>query len=123
MSAANQKNKIVIKPFKPRNAMDQPAAEAIWNSLSRAIAEIHQKNASDLSYEVLYRNAYNLVLHKHGELLYNGVKKSIQTHLAAVAGRTAVSPDDTLLQELSLRWGDHQVTMVMIRDIMMYMDR
>ena len=70
-----------------------------------------------------HRNAYNLVLHKHGELLYNGVRKSVQTHLAAVAARVALCPDEQLLQELSARWGDHQVTMVMIRDILMYMDR
>lgn len=43
-----------------------------------AITEIHNKNASSLSFEELYRNAYNLVLHKHGDLLYSGVKQSVQ---------------------------------------------
>lgn len=45
---------------------------------STAIGEIHNKNASLLSFEELYRNAYNLVLHKHGDLLYAGVKQSVQ---------------------------------------------
>lgn len=45
---------------------------------STAIGEIHNKNASSLSFEELYRNAYNLVLHKHGDLLYAGVKQSVQ---------------------------------------------
>ena len=45
---------------------------------STAIGEIHNKNASSLSFEELYRNAYNLVLHKHGDLLYAGVTLSVQ---------------------------------------------
>ncbi|CAM9903661.1 unnamed protein product, partial [Heterosigma akashiwo] len=47
--------------------MDRKAAQQIWSALSGAIDEIHNKNASALSFEELYRNAYNLVLHKHGE--------------------------------------------------------
>ena len=48
----------------------------VWGST--AITQIHKKNASSLSFEELYRNAYNLVLHKHGDLLYSGVKQSVQ---------------------------------------------
>ena len=32
-------------------------------------------------------------------------------------------PDDRLLEELKKQWDDHKTTMVMIRDILMYMDR
>ncbi len=45
-----------------------------WETLKDAIYKIHSKQASILSYEELYRTAYNLVLHKHGEMLYNNVK-------------------------------------------------
>ena len=34
------------------------------------IKEIRKKNNSGLSFEELYRNAYTMVLHKHGEKLY-----------------------------------------------------
>ena len=44
-------------------------------------------------------------------------------HLAEVAQKVAQTPDDQLLAELSERWTEHKVTMVMIRDILMYMDR
>eukprot|EP00501_MAST-03F_sp_TOSAG23-6_P002131 GSMAST32.ASY1.ANO1.2228.1 assembled CDS len=88
--------KFVIKPFRPNVQMDDKQATKIWNALRSAIQEIHNKNASSLSFEELYRNAYNLVLHKHGEKLYVGL-------------------NDT--------WNDHHHTMVMIRDILMYMDR
>jgi hypothetical protein len=30
-------------------------------------------------------NAYTMVLHKHGDFLYNGVKQTVQEHLQAVA--------------------------------------
>lgn len=50
----------------------------LFSFFSTAIGEIHNKNASSLSFEELYRNAYNLVLHKHGDLLYAGVKQSVQ---------------------------------------------
>lgn len=103
--------------------MDKRAAQQIWNSLSGAIDEIHNKNASALSFEELYRNAYNLVLHKHGELLYNGVKSSVETHLIETAEAIARTSDEQLLSQLALRWCDHQVIMVMVRDILMYMDR
>jgi len=48
--------------------MDANEAREIWNGLAKAIDEIHNQDASLLSFEELYRNAYNLVLHKHGEL-------------------------------------------------------
>jgi cullin 3 len=108
--ASEKKRPLVIKPFKPRNTMDSTAAQGIWGNLSRAIDEIHNKNASELSYEELYRNAYN-------------VKESLRLHLEGVAESIVGATDDQLLVELSKRWGDHQVTMVMIRDILMYMDR
>ena len=65
------KSKFVIKPFRPSVQWDKRKAESTWDALRKAIAEIHNQNASSLSFEELYRNAYNLVLHKHGELLYN----------------------------------------------------
>ena len=39
-----------------------------------AIEKIYAEQASQLSYEELYRTAYTLVLHKHGEMLYENVK-------------------------------------------------
>ena len=51
--------------------------------------EIHYRNASALSFEELYRNAYNLVLHKHGNLLYEGVQDRLVYHLRK-SGRNLV---------------------------------
>lgn len=47
--------------------MDEKYVENIWHLLKDAIQEIQRKNNSGLSFEELYRNAYTMVLHKHGE--------------------------------------------------------
>jgi cullin 3 len=69
------------------------------------------------------RNSYNLVLHKHGDLLYKGVIGAITDRLGRVASEVAAVGDDALLATLNQKWTDHQVIMTMVRDILMYMDR
>ena len=54
--------------------------------LEDAIRTIQNKDNGGLSYEELYRNAYTLVLHKHGPRLYKLMKEVIEEHL-----RTEVS--------------------------------
>lgn len=61
--------------------MEPNYVEDIWNLLKNAIQEIQKKNNSGLSFEELYRNAYTMVLHKHGERLYNGLKEVVTDHL------------------------------------------
>lgn len=36
-------------------------------------------------FAALHRNAYNMVLHKHGDKLYNGLKNTLISHLEEVA--------------------------------------
>ena len=114
--------RLVIKPF-PTSKMDEQQALSTWNSLESAIAEIHNKNASSLSFEELYRFAYNLVLHKRGDMLYNGVRETVAAQLRVIADRLARTPDDQLLADLSSAWLDHSTMMEMVRDLLMYMDR
>lgn len=103
--------------------MDPNYAGNTWKLLKNAIYEIHKQNASGLSFEELYRNAYNMVLHKQGDTLYNGLKSVVDEHLKGVASRVAMAIDDYFLQELNKSWQDHKISMLMIRDILMYMDR
>lgn len=62
-------------------SMDEKYVERIWALLKNAIQEIQKKNNSGLSFEELYRNAYTMVLHKHGERLYTGLKEVVTQHL------------------------------------------
>lgn len=64
--------------------MDEKYVQQIWELLKRAIQEIQRKNNSGLSFEELYRNAYTMVLHKHGERLYVGLKGVVEDHLKTV---------------------------------------
>lgn len=112
-----------IEPFKHPIAMDPNYADKTWRILESAIREIHNQNASGLSFEELYRNAYNMVLHKFGDRLYSGVQEALRSHLRGVAGDVVNAQGTPFLQELVSRWNDHNKSTQMIRDILMYMDR
>lgn len=105
-----------------QTAMDDKYVVSIWNLLKSAIQEIQKKNNSGLSFEELYRNAYTMVLHKHGEKLYNGLRDVVREHLENKVRRDVLdSLNNNFLQTLNEAWNDHQTSMVMIRDILMYM--
>ncbi|WIA11985.1 hypothetical protein OEZ85_012066 [Tetradesmus obliquus] len=112
-----------IEPFKHPIALDPNYADKTWRILESAIREIHNQNASGLSFEELYRNAYNMVLHKFGDKLYNGVATALRSHLAGVAARIEAAQGLPFLKELKSCWDDHNKSTQMIRDILMYMDR
>ena len=55
--------------------MQHLAQEGVRQSLDTlrmAITEIQKANASQWSFEQLYRNGYTMVLHKQGHVLYEG---------------------------------------------------
>lgn len=134
--ADTRNQRFTIRPFRAHTQMDNQQGQRIWNLLSNAITEIYSRNASDLSFEELYRNAYNLVLHRHGTLLYNGINAKISSQLDGMIERLQSSGTDNtdssnaatgtttvLLKEMADTWGEHRLCMIMIRDILMYMDR
>ncbi|KAI9658636.1 MAG: Cullin-3 [Bathelium mastoideum] len=121
--------------------------EATWAVLAASFREIHTKNASKLSFEELYRNAYKIVLRKRGESLYdkvkdfeqawlsNEVRQRLETLLSTnlvsraegeIAGSTASErtfAGEKFLKGLRDAWVDHQTCMSMLTDVLMYMDR
>ncbi|XP_026689057.1 cullin-3-like [Diaphorina citri] len=117
--------KIIGAPVRRmRMTMDEKYVQDIWLLLKNAIQEIQKKNNSGLSFEELYRNAYTMVLHKHGERLYSGLKEVVTAHLETKVREDVLkSLNNNFLQTLNQAWNDHQTSMVMIRDILMYMDR
>ena len=121
--------------------------DSTWGVLASSLREIHTKNASELSFEQLYRNAYKLVLKKKGEALYEKVKEferdwllsevqpqilavlsaSLFTgHVDAVAATNANEKriaGDRLMRALKKAWQDHNLCMNMTTDVLMYMVR
>ncbi|XP_024388524.1 cullin-3A [Physcomitrium patens] len=122
MNQAKKKN-FKIEPFKHKVEMDPKYAEKTWKILEDAIHEIYNHNASGLSFEELYRNAYNMVLHKYGEKLYSGVVTTMTQHLREIARIVEAAQGGLFLEELDVKWREHNKSLQMIRDILMYMDR
>ena len=119
--------------------------ETTWSVLERAFREIHTKNASLLSFEELYRNAYKIVLKKKGDELYSRVAKFeeqwLGNNVRSQIVKTLTPPlmmldspslattaqkrtsGETFLKKLRDAWEEHQVCMGMLTDVLMYMDR
>lgn len=121
---SNQKKKpFQIEAFKHKVVVDPKYAEKTWKLLEHAIHEIYNLNASGLSFEELYRNAYNMVLHKYGEKLYSGLVITMTIHLKEISKSVESTQGGSFLEELNRKWADHNKALQMIRDILMYMDR
>lgn len=104
--------------------MHEKFSSNIWNQLKAAIQQIQHKDNSGLSFEELYRNAYTLELHKKGDMLYEGVKELVREHLENQIRVDVLNAlNNNFLNVLNSVWSDHQTCMIMIRDILMYMDR
>lgn len=116
--------------------------DSTWDTLSASLNDIRAKNASALSFEQLYRNAYKLVLKKQGEELYNRVQELertwLQGHvkprlLTAVASSLSDTSGDgsnlvekraageRLMGALKQAWEDHILCMNMTTDVLMYL--
>ncbi|CAG8687823.1 28383_t:CDS:2, partial [Dentiscutata erythropus] len=98
-----------------------------WERLAQGIREIQRKNSSTLSIEELYRNAYNMVLHKNGDKLYNGLRGIITQHLEKVVEEQIIPafPNGgvNFLKVLENVWEDHKTCMRLIEIIFTFMDR
>lgn len=78
------------------NTMSKDQATQNWMIIRDAIVKIYDQQASQLSYEELYRTAYNLVLHKHGEMLYDSVKTTTVDMLLPITARLVKLEDDCI---------------------------
>ncbi|KAI1609945.1 Cullin 3 [Exophiala viscosa] len=133
----------------PRRGLtkDDVDFEPTWNVLSTAFQEIHSRNASKLSFEELFRNAYKLVLKKKQDMLYDRVVQLEKTWLrdnvraktiSLITPSIAVGTVDQaagsdanerriagerFVRALNNAFADHQLCMGMITDVLMYMDR
>ncbi|KAI9376243.1 Cullin [Aspergillus egyptiacus] len=123
------------------------AFESNWRDLANSLKRIHTKDASELSFEQLYRNSYNIVLMQRGDDLYERTKQLEKEWLCeevqkrVVAGITSSlllakevvdvqdqaserrEAGERFLTVLKEAWEDHQLCMRMITDVLMYMDR
>ena len=124
---------------------DEIDVEATWLVLETAFQDIHRKNASKLSFEELFRNAYKLVLKKKQEDLYDRVCRFEEQYLrnsvrprvngygttAMQVGLEGQASDsnanerrmdgEAFMREVKTAFQDQQLSMGMITDVLMYM--
>jgi cullin 3 len=121
---ASASGKLVIPNYIQRKGtLGKNDAQDKLNKIMNAIDQIYQENASTLSFQVLYTSGYQIVLHKHGELLYNGVKKALSDYIKGVREKIMKCTDEVFLKDLLAQWEKHRTSVSMVRDILMYMDR
>ena len=105
------------------SSMTPEKAQSTWEGLQRALRQIHAHEASQLSFEVLYRTAYELCLNRYGELLYSGVHDELALRCRSIASELADVADESLLPSLLASYADYRISLAMVRDVLMYMDR
>ncbi|XP_049849234.1 cullin-3-like [Schistocerca gregaria] len=117
---ASARPRVAIKPFRHQTKLERPQQDT-WMLLKNAIEQIFTRKAETLSYEELYRSAYNMVLNKYGEKLYRGLQEVISEHFDKVYASLKDKKD--ILKAVDTTWQESQVSIIMIRNILLYMDR
>ncbi|PNY27280.1 Cullin-3 [Tolypocladium capitatum] len=120
--------------------------EECWHMLEEALRDIHNKSCGRLSFEELYRAAYKIVLRKKGEVLYDRVKQfeeqwfaqhvipkievlvtkgliSIGIGQSSSSANERRQTGEKFLRGVRDTWEDHNMSMNMTADILMYLDR
>ncbi|KAH8032128.1 hypothetical protein HPB51_023238 [Rhipicephalus microplus] len=102
---------------------DNRSTEDLWLALEKAFHEIQETRSFSQGFNELYRCAYTMVRRNTGERLYNGLRDAIAKFLAKnVRPVVLAKTGEDFLQELNQAWKDHQQSMAMICDIVMYLD-
>lgn len=110
---------LVLPPMSRQMNMTEEQARETWSKLEAAIAKIHEQNASTLSFEELYRYAYNMVLHRHGQMLYSGMEESLRQHLKNVIQGLDSRHDMAFVRQVLDKWKAYHKSTQLIRDILM----
>ncbi|KAF7714784.1 Uncharacterized protein PECH_007315 [Penicillium ucsense] len=150
MASMRARNKIRA-PRRSHASTPTEDFDAIWKVLASSLSGIHTKNASSLSFEELYRNAYRIVTLSRGlelyervkalekDWLHNHVRSQVTDSILPILLRAENGADrgmlvqeqsnerraaaERFLSVLKETWQDHLVCMSMITDVLMYMDR
>uniref|UniRef100_A0A0D3G0T8 Cullin N-terminal domain-containing protein n=1 Tax=Oryza barthii TaxID=65489 RepID=A0A0D3G0T8_9ORYZ len=114
-------------PFR-RTRMDAALAASSCQAVTDAIRDIYAQDMEKLNFEQLYRRVYEVVLNKHGELMYSEVAtaltaevEGLRTSLVAVAD--GGGGGGAFLRELLSKWRRHTEAVAAVRDMVMYMER
>ncbi|KAI9249557.1 Cullin [Sporodiniella umbellata] len=123
-----------IRPPKRAFGIDQTQEyEEGFSILSNAISVIFNRNARELSYELLYRTAYRLTMRQFAERLYHDVEKVIADYLETIAQEVVVpafihTKTDTVdagasfLKTVKRVWDDYTTAVELILQVFNYLN-
>jgi len=122
--------------------------EAAWDVIRSSLSEMHERNASQLSFETIYRHCYKIILKKKGDVFYERlqrfekdwltqrVRSDLKTLLSPVllesptsgaggssTGNERRSAGEKFSRGLKDAFEAQQLVMKMSTDVFMYCDR
>ncbi|KAJ1680340.1 hypothetical protein EV182_000210 [Spiromyces aspiralis] len=118
-----------------KNVATALSKEDLFDRLELAIREIYQQNASKLSFEQLYGSAYKLVQNQWGNYLYSGVRRVITEEVSRIfrdrlldsksraEANFSAETAQEFLKTLRSVWSNHVMSMLIVKDILIYVDR
>ncbi|CAL5060405.1 unnamed protein product [Urochloa decumbens] len=115
-----------IEPFQHNKLIKDPGfVPRVCNAVTQAICEFYAQGSTNLPLERLYRDVYNVVLHKKGEELYKAMEITLTSKVQSLCRPLDAAPEDDalFLQELLAKWNCHARAVKMTHDILPYLDR
>ena len=122
-----------------KSVMDTDYEENVWIPLKEAIKMIlvrkphnmgeclintEDDTTMDDSFDTLYKTSYLMVNDNHAKSLYDGVREILVGHLETeVLPLVLQSLNNKFLDTVDKAWLDHQASLEMIRDGLLYLDR
>lgn len=94
-----------------------------WKKLDRMIVEMFDQKEATVSFMDLYRSSYTMVVSGDGEIVYNGLKTRIDDQMTKTAEKLSRALSTNFSTELCNVWSIHKPTILMIRDILMFVER
>lgn len=104
--------------------MDEKFLKPVWAILNNAIKKLQNEDAT-LNSEQIYSKAYEIVMNKHGFCLYNGLRELLTEQMQQQVRPKVLESilQDNLLVKLKAVWTSHHAAILMINDMLGYVDR
>eukprot|EP01132_Coremiostelium_polycephalum_P004709 gene4709-5881_t len=121
----NGPKKLVIKNLRQTPKAPVNYEVESWEKLSDAVQSIHNKQATQLTLEELYRMVENLCSEKLSSSLYLKLSKQIEQNTKKELSKLVGLSTDlfTFLTMVNSCWKDHSNHLIMIRSIFLCLDR
>ena len=106
-----------------KGSWDEAMALEKWEPLETGLDQIYRRNRSMLSFQLMFTNAFHLVKHGYGKLVYSRLEESMKKRILEQQEAIVGATEATLLKILSEQWDTHSVTTARTAELLMHLDR